>query len=93
MSSVPLFIGMDYADGVVQLCAIDAAGKVHLNRACDNDWQALARAVKDKGMVQRAAIEACSGAALGTCSLRDRAVVTDVSDNPHGQAATVAELG
>ena len=63
MSNVPLFVGMDYSDGLVQLCAIDAAGKVHVNRACGNDWQALARAVKDKGVVQRAAIEACSGAA------------------------------
>jgi transposase len=63
MNSVPLFVGMDYSDGCVQLCALDQQGKVHVNRACRNDWRALVNAVEGKGVVLRAAIEACSGAA------------------------------
>ena len=63
MSSVPLFIGMDYSDNSVQLCAIDQDGQVQVNRSCRNDWRELAAAVAGKGAVKRAAIEACSGAA------------------------------
>src|SRR3712207_5096480 len=63
MSSVPLLLGLDYSDGVVQLCGMDEQGKVLLNRPCPNDWRELVRAVQGKGVVKRAAIEACGGAA------------------------------
>jgi len=63
MSSVPLMIGLDYSDHVVQLCAMDQLGDVLLNRACGNDWRELVKAVAGKGVVKRVAIEACSGAA------------------------------
>lgn len=63
MNSVPLMIGLDYSDGFVQLCAMDERGDVLLNRACDNDWRELVKAVAGKGVVKRVAIEACSGAA------------------------------
>lgn len=63
MNSVTLFVGIDYSDSFVQLCAEDEGGKVHVNRVCRNDWRAVVKAVEGKGMVKRAAIEACSGAA------------------------------
>jgi transposase len=63
MNNVPLFVGLDYSDQSVQLCALDAEGKVHVNRSCGNDWRDLAKAVAGKGTVKRVAIEACSGAA------------------------------
>jgi len=63
MNSVPLFVGIDYSDGFVQLCAEDECGKVRVNRPCRNDWRELVKAVEGKGTVKRAAIEACSGAA------------------------------
>lgn len=63
MNNVPLFIGLDYSDSSVQLCALDSSGRVVVNRSCGNDWHELAKAVAGKGIVKRAAIEACSGAA------------------------------
>lgn len=63
MSNVSLSVGLDYSDSFVQLCAMDQQGKVLLNRACDNDWRALVKAVEGRGVVKNAAIEACSGAA------------------------------
>jgi transposase len=62
-NSVPLFVGIDYSDGLVQLCALDAGGNVRVNRPCRNDWRELVKAVEGKGVVRRAAIEACGGAA------------------------------
>lgn len=63
MNSVPLLIGVDYAQDFVQLCALDAQGTQRVNRSCRNDWRELVRAVDGKGIVKRVAIEACCGAA------------------------------
>src|SRR5437763_1373320 len=63
MSNVSLFVGLDYSDNAVQLCAIDQAGEVVVNRSCRNDWRELVKAVEGKGEVKRAAIEACGGSA------------------------------
>jgi transposase len=63
MNSVPLFLGLDYSEAVVQLCAVDAGGTMRINRGCRNDWRELVKAVADQGVVQRVAIEACSGSA------------------------------
>lgn len=59
----PVFVGLDYHTASVQVCVLDRAGNVLLNRACDNDWQAIRDAVAPLGADVRAAIEACSGAA------------------------------
>lgn len=80
MNSVPLFVGIDYSDSFVQLCALDAGGTVHVNRSCRNDWRELVKAVEGKGIVKRAAIEACSGAA-------------DLAEELVGQAGWHTELG
>ena len=63
MNNVPLLLGLDYSDGLVQLCAMDEQANVLVNRACRNDWRELVKAVQGKGIVRRVAIEACSGAA------------------------------
>lgn len=63
MNNVSLFVGLDYSDNAVQLCAIDPDGNVLVNRSCANDWRELVKAVEGKGIVKRAAIEACGGSA------------------------------
>lgn len=73
MDSVACFVGLDYHQDSVQVCVLDAQGQQRLNRACRNDWQAIAESVQGIGPVQGAAIEACGGAAHLAQELRDRA--------------------
>lgn len=63
MSSVPVFVGLDYHQAEVQVCVLDASGKQLANRRCANTWQAVARVAGRQGTVVHAAIEACTGAA------------------------------
>lgn len=63
MNTVELHLGLDYSEAFVQVCAMDSQEKIHLNRKCANDWRALAEAVSGVGVVKRAVIEACTGAA------------------------------
>lgn len=62
MSTVPVFVGLDYHQSTIQVCVMDASGHVLINRACDNRWQAVAEAVLAVGRPVRIAIEACTGA-------------------------------
>jgi transposase len=63
MSNLPVFVGLDYHQDSVQVCVLDPAGKVLLNRASANDADALGRLVAPLGAVTRVGIEACCGAA------------------------------
>jgi transposase len=63
MSTVTCFVGLDYHQDAVQVCVLDGQGRQVLNRSCPNDWRQIAEAVGPMGVVKRAAIEACSGAA------------------------------
>lgn len=63
MSSVPVFVGLDYHMDSVQVTVLDAQGVQLLNRSCDNGWQPIVQAVAPLGVVRRVAIEACCGAA------------------------------
>lgn len=63
MSTIPVFVGLDYHQDSVQVCVMDAAGKQLVNRSCPNDWRAIERSVRRHGKPQRVAIEACTGAA------------------------------
>jgi transposase len=63
MSKVTRYVGLDYHTDAIQVCVMDAAGTVLVNRSCPNDAQALTRLVAAQGTCLRAAIEACSGAA------------------------------
>lgn len=71
MSSVSVFVGLDYHQESVQVCVMDAAGKTWANCGCANDWEriqtvvhgAVARAKVAGPVKVFAAIEACCGAA------------------------------
>ena len=61
--TVPLFVGLDYSQHKVQVCALDPQGKVLGNRAVPDSAAAIDQAVRRLGAVQGAALEACTGAA------------------------------
>jgi transposase len=63
MSSLTLFVGLDYHQAFVQVCVMNRAGKVLTNRRCDNSAEAIVRCVEAHGEEVAAAIEACCGAA------------------------------
>jgi len=61
-----VFVGLDYHALSVQVCVMDADGKVLLNRKCANDWRAVMAAVHGRcgqEVQVQAAIESCCGAA------------------------------
>lgn len=63
MNDCTLYVGLDYHQSSVQVCAMDASGNVLVNRPCENNWAAIADAAEAHGCVKRAAIESCAGAA------------------------------
>jgi transposase len=64
MNRIPLYVGLDYHQESVQVCVVDDQSRVRLNRRCGNDWREIAQAVEPLGgVVQRAGIECCTGAA------------------------------
>ena len=63
MAIVKVFVGLDYHDDFVQVCAMNLKGKILLNRKLPNHWQTIATTVRKTGRVAQAAIEACNGAA------------------------------
>ncbi len=73
MSSVAVFVGLDYHTFPVQVCVMTAEGRVLSNEKVDNCWQAIVRHAERLGDVQEAAIEACCGAASLADELRQRA--------------------
>src|SRR5439155_10936037 len=63
MGTVAVFVGLDYHDAEVQVCALDRHGQQLCNRMVANDWQSIARVVGRYGYAVQAALESCSGAA------------------------------
>lgn len=63
MSSVPVFVGIDYHQDSVQVCVLDASGRRLSNRSVANDVAVVAEAALRYGRPTRVAIEACCGAA------------------------------
>lgn len=64
MAIVTWYVGLDYHQAKLQVCVMDAKGKVRVNRYCANNWQAVAHVVAAKeGEQVVVAIEACCGAA------------------------------
>jgi transposase len=68
MSSVQLFVGLDYHQDSVQVCVLDQQGAVRLNRPVANDWRKIRDAVDAaatplNGRVCRVGVEACCGSA------------------------------
>lgn len=63
MTSLPVYIGLDYHQDAVQVCVMDSSGQVLLNRSCRNDWREIVRRASAFGDVRGVAIESCTGAA------------------------------
>jgi transposase len=70
MENVPVFVGLDYHTKSVQVCVMDAAGKVLANRSCGNSVLEIGAVIGTGTTVARAAIESCCGAADLTDALR-----------------------
>src|SRR5690349_20646088 len=63
MNKIPVLVGLDYHQDPVQVVVMNEAGGRLLNRPCPNDWQRIVQLVEPLGVVKRAALEACCGAA------------------------------
>jgi len=63
MDRIPVFVGLDYHQSLVQVCVVDAEGRLLCNRGCANSWRAIKAQAERFGIVKRVAIESCSGAA------------------------------
>lgn len=106
MENVPVFVGLDYHARSVQVCVMDAAGKVLVNRVCGNSVLEIGDAIGSGRTVARAAIESCCGAAdltdalireLGwPLSMAHPGYVARMKSNPdktdYGDAKMLAEL-
>ncbi len=73
MSTVPVFVGLDYHQSTIQVCVLNGGGTVLLNRACENRWPAVVAAVLTVGTPVRVALEACTGASDLAQELVDQA--------------------
>jgi transposase len=63
MSSLPVFVGIDYHQDSVQVCVLDPDGNELANRSVSNDAATVAQLARRHGRPARVAIEACCGAA------------------------------
>jgi transposase len=73
MSTVPVFVSLDYHQSTIQVCVMNAGGIVLLNCACENRWPAVVEKVLSAGVPVRVAIEACTGASDLAQELVDQA--------------------
>jgi transposase len=73
VDSKRVFVGLDYHDQMVQVCAVDEQGKLLMDKPMPNAWGAIAAAAGRFGHVQGASIEACCGAANLAKELADKA--------------------
>jgi transposase len=62
MTSLTVFVGLDYHQDSVQVCVLDAGGRVLSNRPCRNDTPAIRERVAAFGERVFAAVECCAGA-------------------------------
>jgi len=63
MSSVPVFVGLDYHQDSVQVCVLDRKGNQLYNRSVENNARAIQQVATRYGIPRRIALEACCGAA------------------------------
>lgn len=66
VTSNSVFVGLDYHAQSVQVCVLAGDGQMLVNRACPNQWRAVAKAVEagcGSEVQVQAAIESCCGAA------------------------------
>ena len=55
METVPVYVGLDYHRASVQVCVVDGAGKVLVNRRCGNSVLEIAAALPAGTRVERGA--------------------------------------
>lgn len=72
MSTVTVYVGLDYHKDSIQVCVMDPAGTILANRRCMNQVEALVTLVAPFGQDVHAAIESCPGAANLTDELLSR---------------------
>lgn len=63
MSSLPVFVGLDYHQDSVQVCVVNSEGKMLVNRSVENDAGVVERISTQHGRPQRIAMEASCGSA------------------------------
>lgn len=63
METVPVYVGLDYHSASVQVCVVEASGRVAVNTRVGNTVAEIAAAVGPGREVRRAAVESCCGAA------------------------------
>ena len=63
MSSLPVFVGIDYHQDSVQICVLNSEGEVLTNRSVANKADVISKWSRRHGQPQRVAIEACCGSA------------------------------
>lgn len=63
MENVPVFVGLDYHSASVQVCVLDAGGRVLANRRVGGGIAEIAAVVKPGWRVDRVSLESCCGAA------------------------------
>lgn len=73
MKQQTVYVGLDYHQRSVQVCVLDATGRVRCNRRVRNRCQDIVECVHEAGKPDRVAIEACAGAADLAEELMDRA--------------------
>lgn len=73
MGTVPVYVGLDYHSGSIQVCILDQSGKQISNKRRGNSLADVLAVVNGHGVPQRAAIESCCGAADLAEQLRDQA--------------------
>jgi transposase len=73
MGTVPVFVGLDYHAGSIQVCIVDQKGKQISNRRCGNSLAEVLAVVNGHGLPAQAAVESCCGAADLAEQLRDQA--------------------
>lgn len=63
MKNLPVYGGLDYHQGSIQVCALDQDGHQLTNRRCHSELAEVTEALRGCGEVKSIAIESCCGAA------------------------------
>lgn len=106
MSIVTTFVGLDYHDSGVQVCILNADGRILLNRRVSNRVSTIMAAIRRVGRPKAIAIEACCGASdlaeklhqkgQWSVSLAHPGFVARMKQNPdktdYGDAQLLADL-
>ena len=107
MKNLPVYGGLDYHQGSIQVCVLDRQGHSLTNRRCRSDLAEAVEVIRACGEVRSIAIESCCGAAEFADQLRQvtgwevrlahPGYVNRMKHNPdksdHSDARLLADLG